>query len=385
MEKITLNRKDLYDRIWTTAVDEFSKQYCISREGLEQVCDRLNVPFPDKSYHTKLSQGKNPAKHLLPDNFRGAGQATLYQRNDTLRQQQHAAYLTLIAAKLGMHENQVQTAFDPLVQSTEEGIFLHWEKRAVYQEKSKLLDVRVSPELLWRALGIFDLLIKMLQYKGYRLVVQERHTFALIEGEKVPISIRERNRRIEFTNDFNRTETELHPSGILYLKREGGYTQGWEWKNTKSPLEEQIPDIVQALFDDAQRQKADRERYRIAREERQQSETIRQEKENRQRTELQRLKKLVAESHQFTLAQAIRAYINKVEEDLTLHGTLTDENKGWLSWARQKADWCDPTVTETHDEILKGIDLDNLSSYTGYAETSSSQRDNNFWKPWWAK
>lgn len=39
---------------------------------------------------------------------------------------------------------------------------------------------------------------------------------------------------------------------------------------------------------------------------------------------------------------------------------MNDETQEWISWARRKMDWFDPSVPSVPDELLNGIDIENL-------------------------
>lgn len=87
----------------------------------------------------------------------------------------------------------------------------------------------------------------------------------------------------------------------------------------------------------------------------------------------------------------LRSYIDQIERQANDHDKLTDEIKLWLSWAREKADWFDPSIEGNPDKLLDGIGLENLrkreayySGYNAYGSGHEQTRD-NFWKPWWSR
>lgn len=49
----------------------------------------------------------------------------------------------------------------------------------------------------------------------------------------------------------------------------------------------------------------------------------------------------------FNTACLIRAYVAALEES----GNLDSDNRAWVEWAKQKADWFDPTVAR-NDELF---------------------------------
>jgi hypothetical protein len=88
----------------------------------------------------------------------------------------------------------------------------------------------------------------------------------------------------------------------------------------------------------------------------------------------------------------VRDYVARVEMNAKSSDALTQETQEWISWARKKADWYDPTIHLEEDELLKDIDLENLKInepyYSGmnfYHNSEYTQRERSFWKPFWAK
>jgi len=51
----------------------------------------------------------------------------------------------------------------------------------------------------------------------------------------------------------------------------------------------------------------------------------------------------------------IRKYIDEVEKL-----DIGKEKSEWITWARKKADWFDPTI-EAEDELLQHLNRDNIS------------------------
>ena len=74
----------------------------------------------------------------------------------------------------------------------------------------------------------------------------------------------------------------------------------------------------------------------------------------RQRSEeAERLRGLLQDAVRLERANRIRALASAVEAQATAQGTLDDDKRNWLDWARGKADWIDP-VTKAADPVLDG-------------------------------
>lgn len=59
-EKITktIERKELYDLVWSKPIMELSKEFGVSGRGLGKVCERYDIPKPPRGYWQKLEAGK---------------------------------------------------------------------------------------------------------------------------------------------------------------------------------------------------------------------------------------------------------------------------------------------------------------------------------------
>lgn len=68
-EYTQVKRSDLYNEVWTTSMLQLSKKYSISDRGLAKLCERHNIPTPDRGYWAKKSNGKNPRKRKLPNPY----------------------------------------------------------------------------------------------------------------------------------------------------------------------------------------------------------------------------------------------------------------------------------------------------------------------------
>lgn len=189
----------------------------------------------------------------------------------------------------------------------------------------------------------------------------------------------------EFIDNYGHPSRDLHPTGVLYLKKEGSSTSAKEWKDgfKKGNLEQQIFSILNDLDEIAQKQKEERERWRIHQEEQAKKEKLKRECEERQKREVARFKDLLFESHRFALSTMIRNYVAEVGAKATNNNNPTEDVQSWITWAKKSADWYDPTVPKGKDELLAGVDIENLRVQNDFYYYE--QKERNFWKPWWSK
>ncbi|HZX74477.1 MAG TPA: hypothetical protein VFE57_08655 [Cyclobacteriaceae bacterium] len=393
MEKITLSRKYLYEKIWSIPTKEICEDYDIDTEGLEEVCKRLNIPIPEKSYFKKLSEGKKVNSTPMPEKSKGTESVMLFKRDDEKQLRAHIHKVNLTLKEIDPNYSTLKDySFEKFVISTKEAVNKHWEIKNKYSDKSLLLDVHVSPETLCRALLIMDLLIKAVRYKGHQILIEGNKTFVVINDERIQISIGEKSRRVEYDNDYNGVNRDLHPIGVLYIKKEAPSYRSREWKDgpTKGLLEDQIPTLVNDLIETAREQKEENERLQKSWADQEERERIKRDLQARQKKELTMFKELLFEAHRFSLSSIVRDYINHIESQALANNTITDEMKEWISWGRKKADWFDPTLPD-QDVLLKNIDIENLrtghdsSTGFGYSGYGHEQKENKFWKPWYLK
>lgn len=382
METISLSRKNLYDQVWNETVAAFCLKYDVPEEGVEDICNRLNVPMPGIGHWRKLKQGKRSDWTPLPAESRGTESVVLYKRNDNLLKEEHVKNIKSLLAQAGNTSSDIKAdekVFDKVIQSTKEGMFQHWQVQHTYREKNRLLAIDVSPDNSCRALQIMDLFIKLLRFKGFDISVDQRVTFALIDGERISISLREKKTR------------HGHPTGCLYFRKEGRHSKKKDWKDGKVLLEDQLLAIFHELLDTAKQIKEERARMKKAEEEREAQARLDREFAQKQSAELERFRQLLFEAHRFLLSNMVRTYIDRIEQDAMASNSLNVETQEWVSWARRKMDWFDPSAPADPGELLNGIDIENLrrpnSYYSGYnySNSGNSQTRDHFWKPWWSK
>ncbi len=392
MEIISFTRRELHDKVWSGRWQEICEQLDVELNGLQSICDRLNVPFPDRGYWKKLLDGKKVAQVPLPDKSKGTERVSFFERNVTKAHAEQVAALQSLFEKMNLDRTSLNDlSLDKLVQSTQAGLQKDWRSRSEFWEKSKMLDIHVAHETLPRALRFMDLFIKVLRAAGHNIRIDVHRMYAVVEGEEIQISLQERNRRVEYIDEFNHHTKSSHPTGALYLKREGipYESKGWSDGPKKGNVEEQIPVIVTDLVTIAREEKDRKERYRIAEEERQQKAKMERELHERQEDELLKFKRLLFDTHRFQTALSMRNYIDAIESKAGTAEKLTEELTQWLAWAKKRADWYDPTVPRDENDLLKSVDILNLQSrdsYSGFGFTTNyGEKEKNFWKPWYLK
>ena len=66
-ENITLPRRELFDKVWTTPMQKLAKEFGLSDVGLAKLCRRHEIPLPGRGYWARVQFGQKPARAILPE------------------------------------------------------------------------------------------------------------------------------------------------------------------------------------------------------------------------------------------------------------------------------------------------------------------------------
>jgi hypothetical protein len=66
-QTIRLDRRGLYERVWSEPVEAIAKAWGLSGRGLAKVCKRLRIPVPPRGYWAEAQHGRRPARVPLRD------------------------------------------------------------------------------------------------------------------------------------------------------------------------------------------------------------------------------------------------------------------------------------------------------------------------------
>lgn len=235
-------------------------------------------------------------------------------------------------------------------------------------------DFAVGKKSLVRAKLILDSFVKAVEKRGLKIMNCEGITFLLISEEKIQIRLWEKSRFLEQDeNSCGFRDQEL--SGELYFQYMRRCTcVEKQWGDTPySKLEEKLGRVngsLEYIGKKEHEQRLIREEYWREYERKQ---VIIKEENAKKEAEFSDFKGLLGQSIRWERTQAIRKYINCVEvnPNSTIQG-IKDRDE-WISWAKAKADWYDPTTScddiylnefsSFHEELLEGkkrLDRNNV-------------------------
>lgn len=357
MEKITLTRKEFYDLIWSEPLSRLSKKYAISDNGLRKMCKKYNVPIPKNGYWIKLKFNKPVRPENLPAFKMEKDEIEIFLRDEGSTINLDASPESLLVreikadrdAPFNVPEELVKPHF--LIKETKR----HWadvkkhKNDYNYDNSIPFLSIHVQNEHRARALRIFDTLLKLLEYRGHKVITRGHETLAVIGEIETKISLREASNRV-YRTERNWTTSDLVPNGKLIFKA-GKYSWDKEWRDNKTLLESMLAKIIARLELDAQKEAEWRERSRLAEIRRAEEEHLRREKEAIRKTEQEKFDTLLKEAERFDKAQKIRALIAAAKTKAAEESEISLKTKEWIDWAIRKADWYDP-LCNSKDDIL---------------------------------
>ena len=363
MEQQVLTRNDLYDMVWSEPMTALSKKYNVSDTGLRKICKRLNIPLPKLGHWQRIQYGKKIIRQPLPEDTKVDQSVTL-----TLLDENTKAVVGEISPfkLLQMEiEKDLKSLLkvpdrlvnpDKLVVVTKDQRQRKWSDR---DRSAQTLDMVVTEETAARAFRFWDTLIKALRTRGHDVKVKNDHTYAVIQEQEIRIYIREKNKR-EIVKGNRWDSATYRPTGNLYFQLYRHYPEK-KWEDGKLLIEDQLSKIIAYLELEGEKEKQQKIRWAIEEAERKEKERIQKELENRRAEELNDFKEMLRASKRWHKASNLRDYIDEVEARALAKGSIDEELKNWLEWARKKADWYDP-FTESNDELLDGIDRDKLEA-----------------------
>lgn len=403
-----LTRKQIYDEIWSISISGMVKKYDISYSFLYKQIKNANIPIPPAGYWTKKEYGKGTVVEELKGNPEEVVELykrmpfISKNKDDT---KIHAEEKTVINSSESIIENEVKEndaassnysgeydAILPFLSADEkEHLFvavsnvkitdgkerLHpkiiahrkriesWEKefkkQTPYQQKQSkntapYLKYDVADSSLPRVFRIIDSLIKAMKplgvdlddnlcfhYKTDHIKLSFSEATTEIPHE---LTKEERMSLLKYEDERKRYSWASKPQIRKYDHiHNGRISVGVGMKRRlrdgKSiTLEEQLGDLMIAIFIAINDAKLAREEREEAERKRREEQRKREELRERYNEEVERTLALENQAEDFAMACKIRALINAVKSKADDDTEIAE----WITWARAKADWYDPTV-----------------------------------------
>lgn len=344
----TIERKELYDLVWSKPIMELSKEFGVSDRGLGKVCERYDIPKPPRGYWQKLEAGERIKIPKLPKNTN--------PWKETVRME-------------GSFEVELSS-------SVSEKIAEQTSKRIVIPERClksnplvKETEKSVRKELRHRRSLLLNSLFSELKNNEYEIELEEDCFKISLGKEKIYLKIaeqmKEQKRPLTEKEEKNKIYGmqkwvyEYEPTGrlkISLLKELYRYSSGLisYYADSKATLvEEKINDIyfviVEWIFN--------KREERLKKEEK---EKLRQEREKQERIKKKKQEILLEETKGFILAKNIREYVYSKEKTFKDNKVKMLNFEEWKSFALNHADEIDPSFKDEEEVV------DNYKPYNWY-------------------
>lgn len=375
-------REKLYEEVWNEPVTHVAKKYGVSNVAIKKICKSMNIPTPPNGYWAKLMNGKEVEKIPLPPASDGLSikygikplnpNAIINKGNDnalSFLTSEEQEQLFNVASSLKIdHKKKPSEEILKHRKIVDDWNNKHYSIEGTAYRYSDFVRTRstnnngkyvvvpllagtLSDDGLKRAYKIIDALITGIIQLGFS--VNSDMSFN-IRGEVVKFVLYEKRDKTKHIitskeektlRDYNKNPMGYKPIIPLYDYQFSGKlafntkTNAYIRDTDKYALEDRLADMLIQLVEQSEIIRKDR---------------LRREEEQRRKEEEERLRKLSIELHNlevdkltalfrelsdFDIATKIRNYVNYVQQKDVRH-----EKSDWIVWAKEKADWYDPTV-----------------------------------------
>lgn len=381
--KKSVDRKTLYEEVWSEPVSVVALRYGLSDVGLAKICRSLAIPLPSRGYWAKVKAGRIMKRAPLPklDDTGGEiqrlvklpveeAQARVEAKKELSKIRKDSSVSSIPTDSVPLH---------PLVQAAAKRLHRDagWPKDTnLRHAPNEVLNIAVTAASLERALQITDHLIKALEKQAFTVQVDAQKSVTVLRREETgteltfslaekinrsahEVTAAEEQARKRYYERFRRgtpadypkiPQYDYHATGILAI--EVGRWTSRTWRDTpKTVLEKRLGEVTAGILGLA------RETHAKAVEVARQEEERRLAKERyeyllkRRESEATRFQSLEAQATNWERAERVRRFADVVEQRRLSEGMLTENVREWLAWARAKADWLDPLVLVS-DQIL---------------------------------
>lgn len=371
-------REILYKEVWQFPVTEVAKKYSVSDVAIHKICKSLDVPTPPPGYWAKVRAGKKVDVPPLPKSDKQEIKTGV--RSDNRYDEGYADELYFLSPD---EKERLFVAASEIV-LTDENEKMHpkiaahrkrienWEKafkkQNPYQQKQSrktapYLKYAVADDSLPRVFRIIDTLIKTMKPLGVDLdddlcfhYESDRIQLSFSEATtEIPheLTKEERMSLLKYEDERKRYSWASKPQIRKYDHIHNGRISVGvglkrRFRDGKSIiLEEQLGDMMIAIFIAINAAKIAREEREEAERKRQEEQRRREELRKRYNEEVEHTLALENQAEDYAMACKIRALISAVESK----GNDDGEIAQWIKWAKAKADWYDPTIA-AEDEFF---------------------------------
>jgi|SRR6185437_2079935 len=391
---VTFTREELFQRVWAEPLLKLAADIGVSDVGLAKACRRADIPLPGRGYWAKSSERRSVPPKLPKATAKTHATISfqvLVEPETLLPRPKKTARPDAVLVPTTLEDP------DRLVRISLKALRAAKVDDGRVRKTAGALAVHISPNVLDRAMLLLDTLIKTCRARGMPWSITENGTLIQCAGIELNVILRERLTKQEVKPEpiperrgrRSRWEPNYSPSFPSFewvstndltfevtTAVNGSPQRRWaDTRNTQ--LEDRIADIVQGLptvADGVKLLEAERERWRLERED---AERLRVERARRVEIERKRRLRLQTLITRASRAEQIRSLCDRLEIVKTETGQeFSADIVEWLAWARGQADLLDPIHAD--NETLFSLDVKLSSWFTG---DSYSQEKPTWWAP----
>lgn len=319
------DREEFFNLCWEQSISWFCNNYVITYYEFKSLCTKYQIPLPPNGYWIKRKYGKLLPKPSLPE-LGETGKIQLLLR--TKENQKRLLSVSLNPLDNDQEDNdlvvpkrlpknpdliiQEMLSDNPRQHPVIDNI-RDYTKRYNYGK----IWVSASKKPYKRALCFLNTFIKVMKARGHYFLFCYERSYVVIEGIEIAIRMRERSKRVYFTEKSGYRFSKLEPIGLLSFI--AGEYSGKEWQETPTKtIGDKLPDIVHHLERRAKEERA----WKIENQKRLKKRTVekrkQEEKENLQKEEIRKLRLIKNKSDLWHEAQNLRSFLKEWETiDLT--------------------------------------------------------------------
>ncbi|MBK5260655.1 MAG: hypothetical protein JJE51_13785 [Thermoanaerobaculia bacterium] len=357
-----LTRQELYELVWTTPMMKLCERFQLSDRGLAKLCERHEVPVPERGWWAKHAAGHPVQRTELPKATNPYHEHIQVWVREDWRQYLSAEDHDWFQQRLACESN-IPAPTTRAEDDSRHPLIVHARRARKESERARMqFALNVSKELRNRALRLAAALVEACEKRGYEFALRPKtETGAagvVILGQNIGIAIEESFTKVPHVL----TKTEA---------REKALGRGWSIPDFDSlrsgeltvvldhsingerrlfgekperPLESSFPELFKALLKVAIRMRAD-ENYRVWQAQREQEAAERRAEAERQRRaeearitqERRRRREVISAGARLRQSKNILDLIATVESTASARGLSTDALTSWVTKARAVA------------------------------------------------
>jgi hypothetical protein len=354
-QSIAITRRGLYEKVWNEPIVRVARILGLSGRGLGKLCARHDIPVPPRGWWARKRHGKlvrqTPLEH--PETAEriviqaSAQREPVSVESSELEREKEPTWRIAVSPDLPI-TNQ-------LAKMTGAEMRRRWNRRPDAASgqlplkrvaPTQILHTAVSPSLLPRALRIWQALLDAFDRRGYAVSFDAQgNTIACVLGERFEIALLERRKQVFIQRTWGRG-MELEPSGLLFLRVGGSYSNSGTADKPPHKIEDRLNRFVSGLI----RRALEAKRARAVREEREARWRVeddqRRSREQERLSEIARIRRLRSLALQWARDRRLAEFLADIDQraqkewDEERRARATE----WLTWANQLFQRRDPVA-----------------------------------------